>query len=65
MIFSCILPCQIIFESEHKFAAKYKEVQVYTNWVEQYGEELGILNKKDTVIDLVATDELGEHHAIL
>lgn len=52
------------FENEPKFAAEYKEVQTYADWVEQYGEELGILNKKDTGIDLVATNELGEHHAI-
>ncbi len=52
------------FENEPKFATEYKEVQTYADWVEQYGEELGILNKKDTGIDLVATNELGEHHAI-
>ena len=52
------------FENEPKFATEYKEVQTYADWVEQYGDELGIVNKKDTGIDLVATNYLGEHHAI-
>lgn len=52
------------FENEPKFATEYKEVQTYADWVDQYGDELGIINKKDTGIDLVATNYLGEHHAI-
>lgn len=52
------------FENEPKFKSEYKEVLLYADWAEKYADELGLLNKKDNGIDLVATNYLGEHHAI-
>ncbi|KAA0932902.1 DEAD/DEAH box helicase [Psychrobacter sp. ANT_H59] len=52
------------FENEPKFESEYKEVLSYADWADKYAEELGLPNKKDTGIDLVATNYLGEHHAI-
>ncbi len=52
------------FENEPKFESEYKEVLTYADWADKYADELGLANKKDTGIDLVATNHLGEHHAI-
>lgn len=52
------------FENEPKFESEYKEVLTYADWADKYADELGLANKKDTGIDLVATNYLGEHHAI-
>lgn len=52
------------FENEPKFKSEYKEVLTYADWADKYADELGLANKKDTGIDLVATNHLGEHHAI-
>jgi len=52
------------FENEPKFKSEYKEVLTYADWADKYADELGLPNKKDTGIDLVATNHLGEHHAI-
>lgn len=52
------------FENEPKFKSEYKEVLTYADWADKYADELGLSNKKDTGIDLVATNYLGEHHAI-
>ncbi|MBH0086651.1 DEAD/DEAH box helicase [Psychrobacter sp. SCQQ22] len=52
------------FENEPKFKSEYKEVLSYADWANKYADELGLPNKKDTGIDLVATNYLGEHHAI-
>ncbi|MFB2539679.1 DEAD/DEAH box helicase [Acinetobacter sp. c3-l95] len=54
----------VYFKNEPKFKEQYKTVMTYARWVEFYGHELGIENKKDTGIDLVATTFTGEHHAI-
>ena len=52
------------FENEPKFESEYREVLTYADWADKYADELGLANKKDTGIDLVATNHLGEHHAI-
>ena len=52
------------FENEPKFKSEYKEVLTYADWADKYADELSLPNKKDTGIDLVATNHLGEHHAI-
>lgn len=52
------------FENEPKFKSEYETVLSYADWAEKYAEVLGLPNKKDTGIDLVATNYSGEHHAI-
>lgn len=52
------------FEHEPKFKSEYETVLSYADWAEKYEEALGLPNKKDTGIDLVATTYSGEHHAI-
>jgi len=52
------------FQNEPFYKEKYAEILSYFDWVEKYGDELGIGTKKDTGIDLVAITYTGEHHAI-
>ncbi|WP_077927372.1 type ISP restriction/modification enzyme [Wohlfahrtiimonas populi] len=52
------------FKTEPFYKEKYIDVLSYADWVEKYGEELGITNKKDTGIDLIAVTEDQSFHAI-
>ncbi len=52
------------FKTEPCYKEKYQVVYLYGDWVEQYGEQLGITHKKDTGIDLVAVTKDDQHHAI-
>ena len=52
------------FQNEPSYKEKYAEVLSYADWVEKYGFALGVSNKKDTGIDLVAITLAGEIHAI-
>lgn len=52
------------FKTEPFYKEQYASVLTYSDWVDQYGEPLGITNKKDTGIDLVAITPEGLHHAI-
>ena len=52
------------FQNEPSYEQKYAEVLSYADWVEKYGFALGVSNKKDTGIDLVAITLAGENHAI-
>lgn len=51
-------------KTEPFYKEKYVDVLSYADWVDQYGEELNISNKKDTGIDLVAVTEDRLFHAI-
>lgn len=51
-------------KTEPFYKEKYVDVLSYADWVDQYGEELNITNKKDTGIDLVAVTEDRLFHAI-
>jgi len=52
------------FKTEPFYKEQYADVLSYSNWVDQYGIELGISTKKDTGIDLVAITSDGQFHAI-
>lgn len=52
------------FKTEPFYQQQYTEVFMYGDWVEKYGEALGVTSKKDTGIDLVAVTHDEKHHAI-
>lgn len=52
------------FKSEPFYREQYADVLSYADWVDQYGEALGIPTKKDTGIDLVAVTTDSEFHAV-
>jgi predicted helicase len=52
------------FKTEPFYKEQYADVLSYSDWVDQYGADLGITTKKDTGIDLVAVTTDGEFHAI-
>lgn len=52
------------FKTEPFYQQQYTEVFMYGDWVEKYGEALGVTSKKDTGIDLVAVTHDENHHAI-
>src|SRR5690554_4592426 len=52
------------FKTEPFYKQQYAEVLTYADWVDRHGVDLGVSNKKDTGIDLVATTHDGLHHAI-
>lgn len=56
--------CVQYFLHEPKYAELYAVVLSYADWVEQYGDAVGIMTKKDAGIDLVAVTKTGAYHAI-
>ncbi len=52
------------FKTEPLYKQLYASVLTYSDWVEQFGDELGVANKKDTGIDLVAMTPDKQFHAI-
>ncbi|MFD3226771.1 DEAD/DEAH box helicase [Rahnella aceris] len=56
--------CVQYFLHEPKYAELYNDVLSYAGWIEQYGDTVGIMTKKDAGIDLVAITKTGEFHAI-
>lgn len=56
--------CVQYFINEPKYAELYRDVLSYAVWIEQYGDTVGIVTKKDAGIDLVAITKAGEFHAI-
>lgn len=52
------------FLNEPKYSELYTEVLSYADWVEKYGENLNITDKRDYGIDLVAVTIEGDFHPI-
>ena len=51
-------------QNEPLYKEQYAQVLPYAAWAEQYREKLGLPNKTDTGIDLVAITHTGEFHAV-
>lgn len=52
------------FQHEPMYRSQYSKVQMYSDWAEEHLESLGLSNRLDTGIDLIATTPTGEFHAI-
>ena len=52
------------FTTEPAYKNKYTDVVSYANWVENYGQKLGVTSRKDTGIDLVGVTLDRQFHAI-
>lgn len=52
------------FKTEPLYKQLYASVLTYSDWVDQFGDEFGVANKKDTGIDLVAMTPDKQFHAI-
>ena len=51
-------------QNEPLYKEQYAQVLPYAAWVERYREKLGLPDKTDAGIDLVAITHTGEFHAV-
>ena len=60
--FECLIAAYL--QNEPLYKEQYAQVLTYAAWAEQYREKLGLPNKIDAGIDLVAITHTGEFHAV-